>query len=772
MHCASCATLVERSLSRVPGVQNATVNFAAEKATVRTNQEDLPLSTLIGAVEDAGYSAREFSVKNASSEEARKDAETNSLFRRFQKSAFLSMPFILFMALDFIALPGRSAILPFIGLLSLLLAVPVQFIFGASFYQGFWSAAKARTFNMDSLVAIGTTTAFMYSLINFATYTIQNETLLGINGEKIPGLYFETSAFLITFVLLGKWLEARTKGKASDAIRRLMNLSPKTARVVRNNETKDIPVEEVAPGECILVRPGESIPVDGILQSGASSVDESMLTGESLPIEKKIGDTVSAGTVNKTGSFEFKATHIGSDTALARIIRLVEEAQGSKAPVQNFADTISAWFVPAVIGIAILTFVIWFFALGSTLSFALMAFTSVIVIACPCALGLATPTALMVGTGKGAEYGILVKGGEALEKATKIDTIVFDKTGTLTKGKPEVTDIIPLQITDKDNLLAIVASLERQSEHPLAESIVAHAKKKKVDEKTVEHFHALPGQGIGGTIDGTKYFFGNRALISEALNLSTDTIESRLESLETEGKTAMMLAAEKELLGIIAVADTVKETSKKAVHHLLRRGIDVFMITGDNKRTAQAIARHVGIKVENVLAEIRPEDKAAKVQELQQKNKRVAMVGDGLNDAPALAQSNLGIAMGSGTDVAIEAGDIVLMKSDPRDVATALELAEETFGKIKQNLFFALFYNVAGIPIAARVFTGFGLILKPELAGLAMALSSVSVVGNSLLLRQFQPRKKNLLSAIAPIVMIVIFSLAFLAFASWSSGME
>lgn len=772
MHCASCATLVERSLAHVPGVQNAAVNFAAEKATVQIEQDDLPLSALIGAVEDAGYSAREFSVKNASSEEARKDAETRALFQRFQKSALLSIPFIIFMILDFIALPGRDAILPLIGLSSLFLATPVQFIFGASFYQGFWSAAKARTFNMDSLVAIGTTTAFLYSLVNFISYSIHYGTVFGINGTKIPGLYFETSAFLITFVLLGKWLEARTKGKASDAIRRLMNLSPKTARIVRGTEAKDIPVEEVALGDHLLVRPGESIPVDGILLSGTSSVDESMLTGESLPIEKKVGDNLSAGTVNKTGSFEFEATHIGSDTALARIIRLVEEAQGSKAPVQNFADTVSAWFVPAVIGIAILTFVIWFFALGSTLSFALMAFTSVIVIACPCALGLATPTALMVGTGKGAEHGILVKGGEALEKATKINTAVFDKTGTLTKGKPEVTDIISLQDQKRSELLATISSLEKQSEHPLAESIITCAKEEHVSKKTTEHFQAIPGHGVKGIVDGAEYFFGNRALVRETIHLSTDTVESQLEQLETQGKTAMMLATKESILGIIAVADTVKETSREAVSQLRKRGIKVYMITGDNARTAKAIANQVGIRESNILAEVRPEDKATKIQELQKRRSRVAMIGDGLNDAPALAQSDLGIAMGSGTDVAMETGDIVLMKSDPRDVVTALKLAEETFGKIKQNLFFALLYNVAGIPIAARVFASAGLILKPELAGLAMALSSVSVVGNSLLLRQFHPRKKNIVSHIAPYIMVAIFTLAFLAFAHWSSGME
>lgn len=769
MHCASCATLIERSLTRVPGVKNAAVNFAAEKATVRIEQDNLPLSALIGAVEDAGYSAREFSVKNASSEEARKDAETHALFQRFQKSALLSIPFIIFMILDFIALPGRDAVLPLIGLSSLFLATPVQFIFGASFYQGFWSAAKARTFNMDSLVAIGTTTAFLYSLVNFISYSIHYRTLFGINGTKIPGLYFETAAFLITFVLLGKWLEARTKGKASDAIRRLMDLSPKTARIVRGTEAKDIPVEEVALGDRLLVRPGESIPVDGVLLSGTSSVDESMLTGESLPIEKKVGDNLSAGTVNKTGSFEFEATHIGSDTALARIIRLVEEAQGSKAPVQNFADTVSAWFVPAVIGIAILTFVIWFFALGSTLSFALMAFTSVIVIACPCALGLATPTALMVGTGKGAEHGILVKGGEALEKATKIDMVVFDKTGTLTKGKPEITDIISVGTQDNHELLTIASSLEKQSEHPLAEAIVARTKEETVNEKRVEQFQAIPGQGIKGIIDETEYFFGNRALVRETLHLSTDTVESQLEQLETQGKTAMILTTKKDLLGIIAVADTVKETSREAVSQLRKHSIKVYMITGDNARTAKAIANQIGIRESNVLAEVRPEDKATQIQELQKRNNRVAMIGDGLNDAPALAQSNLGIAMGSGTDVAMETGDIVLMKSDPRDVVTALELAEETFGKIKQNLFFALLYNVAGIPIAARVFAGAGLILKPELAGLAMALSSVSVIGNSLLLRQFRPRKKNIFSHIAPYIMVAIFALAFLAFAHWSS---
>jgi Cu+-exporting ATPase len=771
MHCSSCANIIERSLKKVPGVKQANVNFSAEKASVLFDENVSSTKVLIDAIAKVGYKGEEVDVKDTEYETRKREKEISAYFNKFIFSFILSFPMLYFMLLDFFKwLPGEKALAPYIGIFSLLLTIPVQFIVGAGFYKGMWSSLKMKTFNMDSLIAIGTSTAFFYSLYNFAAYVVANKTLIGLGGQKIPDLYFETAAYLITFVILGKWLEIRTKGKTSDAIKKLMGLQAKTARVVRNGQTLDISIDEVVHGDIVTVRPGEKVPVDGKIIKGSSAVDESMITGESLPVEKREGDTVIGGTVNKTGSFEFEATKVGSETALAQIIRLIEEAQGSKAPIQNFADSVSAWFVPAVIGLAILTFLVWYFALGATLAFSLMAFTSVIVIACPCALGLATPTSLMVGTGKGAEYGVLVKGGEALEAASNISAVIFDKTGTLTKGKPEVTDIIALTSIDEDEVLAIAASLEKLSEHPLAEAICNHAEEENIDLEEVKNFNSITGRGVQGEIKEVTYFIGTRKLMKENLSLDVDKIERKMARLEEQGKTAMILATKEGIVGIIAVADTVKETSREAVERLKKMGIEVWMITGDNARTAKAIAQQVGIT--NVLAEVLPEDKANEVKKIQDSGKKVAMVGDGINDAPALAQANVGIAMGSGTDVAMEAGDIVIMKSDLKDVVTSFQLSKETMGKIKQNMFFALFYNVIGIPIAARVFFAFGLVLKPELAGLAMALSSISVVGNSLLLRLFKPGKRNYVSMIAPLVMMAVFTFGFFEFAKFSSGME
>ncbi|MEK9156206.1 MAG: heavy metal translocating P-type ATPase [Patescibacteria group bacterium] len=809
MHCSSCAGIIERALKKTPGVKSANVNFAAEKALIHLNEKGASPLDLIGAVKKAGYKAQLIDRNDTEHESAKRQRETVALWKKFRFSFTLSLPMLYFMLLDFFKwLPGAELLPPYFGVISFLLATPVQFIVGAGFYKGMWSSLRMKTFNMDSLIAIGTSTAYLYSLVNFFIFMAQNGTLLGLAGEKIPELYFETAAFLITFVGLGKWLEARAKGRTSEAIKKLMGLQAKTARVIRNGVTSDIPIDEVVTGDIILVRPGEKIPVDGKIVKGSSAIDESMITGESLPVEKNVGDGVVGATINKTGSFEFEATRVGSETTLAQIIRLIEEAQGSKAPIQAFADRISAYFVPIVIALAILTFIVWFLILGESLSFALMAFTAVIVIACPCALGLATPTAIMVGTGKGAEHGILVKGGEPLEKACKINTVVFDKTGTLTNGKPVVTDILTLSDVDEDEVLAIAASLEKSSEHPLAEAIYTYANKESIALEDVVNFKAIPGHGVEGNIGKTKYYFGNRRLI-ETIGLDTQLQVSsfKLQELEEQGKTAMILATKEKIVGIIAVADTVKETSKEAVAKLQARGITVYMITGDNERTAKAIAKEVGIT--NVLAEVLPKDKAAEVKRLQNdqppgdnnqtktsgnlrigtrnlfgfwslvfgvsttRQKRVvAMVGDGINDAPALAQADLGIAMGSGTDVAMETGGIVIIKNDLNDVVNAIQLSMETMSKIKQNMFFALFYNVAGIPIAARVFAGAGLILKPELAGLAMALSSVSVVTNSLLLRRYQPNRRNWLSLIAPPVMIVFFFLLFLEFARLSTEMK
>lgn len=771
MHCSSCAGLIEKQLTKVPGVEKANVNFAAEKALVTANGS-VTVATLVEAVKKAGYRAETLdNEEDEANEKVSRAKAMSNLRNKFLVSMGLSLPMLYFMLLDFFPfLPGGNVLPPYFGIVSLMLVLPVQFIIGAGFYKGMWSGLKMKTFNMDSLIAIGTSTAFFYSLAYFLIYAISHQSLIGLGGIKIPELYFETAAFLITFVILGKWLEARAKNKTSDAIQKLMGLQAKTARVIRNGDTLDIPIDEVVNGDTILVRPGEKVPVDGVITKGSSAIDESMITGESLPVEKSVDDTVVGATINKTGSFEFTATRVGGETTLAQIIRLIENAQGSKAPIQAFADKISAWFVPAVIALAVLTFLVWFFVLGAGFAYALMAFTAVIVIACPCALGLATPTALMVGTGKAAEHGILIKGGEPLEIACKINAIVFDKTGTLTNGKPEVTDVIALGAHDEDDVLQIAASMERESEHPLAEAIYHYAEEEGVKLQTIDGFEAIPGHGIRATIDAVVYYFGNRRLIVEKLGLKLERLEKKIERLESGGKTAMILATESEIVGVIAVADTVKATSKEAIEALHARGIETWMITGDNERTALAIAAQVGIS--NVLAEVLPEDKAANIVSIQQTGKTVAMVGDGINDAPALAQADLGIAMGNGTDVAMEAGGIVIIKNDLRDVVEAIRISKETVGKIRQNMFFALFYNVAGIPIAARIFAFAGLVLRPELAGLAMALSSISVVTNSLTLRSYRPGKRNWISTIAPITIAVLFIGLFVSFAKLSSQMD
>ncbi len=765
MHCSSCAGVIEKSLKKVTGVTEARVNFAAEKATVTYDSSMAKEEDLIKAIERTGYKALISDPSNTKEEAEKQQAQIGGYFKKFIWSFIFSFPMIYFMLFDFFPTTfGASLLLPYVGIISFVLATPVQFIIGAGFYKGMISGLKMRTFNMDSLIAIGTSVAYFYSVVNFFNYYITNNSFIGLQGAKIPELYFETAAFLITFVILGKWLEAKAKGRTSEAIKKLMGLQAKTARVIRNGQTLDIDLDEVLVGDIVIVRPGEKVPVDGEIIRGSSALDESMITGESLPVEKREGDFVIGATINKTGSFEFKATRIGSETTLSQIIKLVEDAQGSKAPIQAIADKISAYFVPAVILIAIATFAVWYFLLGATLSFALMAFTAVIVIACPCALGLATPTAIMVGTGKGAEHGILVKGGEPLEKACKINTIVFDKTGTITKGKPEVTDTL-----GENNVLEIAASLEKQSEHPLAEAIYSHATEKNISLSEVDGFEAIPGFGVSGNIGNTTYYFGKPKLVTDTLGLALLEHKYTIDSLESQGKTVMVLSTKKKVLGLIAVADTVKETSKEAIEMLAKRGITVYMITGDNERTARAIASQVGIT--NVLAEVLPEDKASEVKKLQDAGKRVAMVGDGINDAPALAQADLGIAMGSGTDVAMEAGGIVIIKNDLRDVVGAIDLSRSTMGKIKQNMFFALFYNIIGIPIAARVFSFAGLVLKPELAGLAMALSSISVVGNSLILRRFTPGKKDYVSSLAPAFMAVAFTFMFIQFANVSSSM-
>lgn len=738
MHCASCAQLIEKAIRKLDGIDKVNVNHATEKVTVVFDPSKSKEEDIIKNIIKAGYGAE--LIKDTSGDYENKKIEKNIriLKNKFLISLILSLPMFYFMLLDFSSFfPGRN-LMPYIGLVSLILATPVQFIIGASFYKGAWSALKMKTFNMDSLIAIGTSTAYIYSLINYIIYAVQNHALIGIGLEKIPNLYFETAAFLITFVVLGKFLEAKAKGKTSESIKKLMGIQAKTARVYRADKILDIPISQVVKNDIVIVRPGEKIPTDGEITKGTSAIDESMVTGESLPIEKTVGSLVIGGTLNMTGSFEFKVTKIGAETMLSQIIQLVSEAQGSKAPIQNFADKIASYFVPIVLITAALTFLIWFFLLHGGLTFSLMAFTAVIVIACPCALGLATPTAVMVGTGRGAELGILIKGGEPLEIACKIKAVVFDKTGTLTIGKPSVTDIKSLSRISQKDLMQKIASLEKNSEHPLAEAIFSAAQSEQITFEEIKNFKAIPGHGVEGVINNEKYILGNFKLIKNS-GIDINNIKESSEPLENQGKTVMFLANSKEVLGLIAVADTIKPTTKEAIERLKKINIDIYMITGDNKRTAQAISSEAGIS--NVLAEVLPENKAGEIRKIQQNNIQVAMVGDGINDAPALAQADLGIAMGTGTDVAIETGGIVIIKNDLLDVVTAILLSQKTVGKIRQNMFFALIYNVIGIPIAAGVFTSFGLILKPELAGLAMALSSVSVVTNSLLLRYFRPKK-------------------------------
>ncbi len=751
MTCASCSAVVEKTLSRLEGVSSASVNLATETATVEFDPSVLGPNEIIGAVKSVGYGAAlkaEQPGAVASGTDVQRQAQEREYRRTrglFLFGLVLSVPLLLI-----------SMVPPFMEMLPMMtakyvmfvLATPVQFFAGARFYRGFWHALKRRTGNMDTLIAIGTSAAYFYSVA--ATF---------IPSLSMEPVFFETSALLITFVLLGKLLEARAKGRTSDAIKKLMGLAPKTARVVRGDEEVDVPVEQVVVGDIVVVRPGEKVPVDGVVAEGRSSVDESMLTGESIPVEKNPGDTVIGATINKLGSFRFRATKVGADTALAQIIRLVEEAQGSKAPVQRFADRISAVFVPLVLGFSATTFLFWYFAgpaiygdmpmatdaavifrpildsagMNGWFVAALLAATSVVVIACPCALGLATPTAIMVGTGKGAENGILIKSGEALETSYRLQAVVFDKTGTLTKGAPEVTDVMPAEGTDETTLLVLAASLERGSEHPLAEAIVARVKQEGLELSDAADFVAVPGHGVEGSVAGQRVALGNRKLM-ERDGVDTSPLEMRLRELEDEGKTAMLVAVGGSLAGIIAVADTLKEDSAAAVGALQGLGASAYMLTGDNRRTAEAIARHAGIPADHVMAEVLPEHKAEEVASLQGRGLLTAMVGDGINDTPALAQADVGIAMGAGTDVAMETGGIVLIRNDLRDVVTAVELSRATMRKIRQNFVWALGYNSLLIPVAAV-----GLLSPaPWLAGVAMALSSVSVVTNSLLLRRFR----------------------------------
>ncbi len=702
MHCASCALAIEKSLKKISGLNNVNVNFATSKAQVEYDDPNFDEETILQSIKKSGYKASKVSKKK---EEKNRNQESTKERNLFIISLILSLPiFILAMILMDHSFQSK--------VIQSILGAIIQFVVGWRFYRGAYFAIKNKTANMDTLIAVGTSAAFFYSLAT--TYLIKGP------------VFYETSALLITFVLLGKYLEARAKGKAGEAIKKLMGLQAKSARVFRDNQEIDIPLAEVQVGDIVIVRPGEKVPVDGKITEGYSSLDESMISGESIPVEKKVGDIVIGATMNKTGSFKFITTKVGKDTLLAQIIKVVEEAQGSKAPIQKFADMISGYFVPTVIAIALITFVVWYFILLSPFVTALLTFTAVLVIACPCALGLATPTAIMVGTGKGAEHGILIKGGEALEIANKIDVVVFDKTGTITKGKPIVTNIITEE--NEKETLQLIASLEKASEHPLAEAIVNKAKENKLELLDVKNFSAIPGLGVLGEIRGKTIHIGTTKLMTENKIEFSEKMKKTKTTLEEQGKTVMIAAINKKVVALVAVSDTIKESSKSAIQELKKMKIKTIMITGDNNKTAQAIAKQVGI--DQILSEVLPEDKAKEIKKLQNEGHKVAMSGDGINDAPALAQADLGIAMGSGTDIAIETGGVVLVKDDLRDVIKAIRLSKQTMSKIKQNMFWALFYNSIGIPIAA-----FGL-LKAEYAGLAMALSSVSVVLNSLLLKR------------------------------------
>ncbi|MDW7662541.1 MAG: heavy metal translocating P-type ATPase [Bacillota bacterium] len=737
MTCSSCAANIEKAVGKLQGVEKVSVNFATEKAMVVYDTNITRISEIKQSISKAGYKALEIETGQQIDEEKnRREKEVKTLWKKFILSAVFSVPLLYVAMGHLMGIPLPSVIEPMVNplnfaLIQMFLTIPIV-IAGNKFYTVGLKALYRRSPNMDSLIAIGTGAAVIYGF--YAVVQIYNG-----NYEYAKELYFETAGVIITLILLGKYLESVTKGKTSEAIKKLMGLAPKTATVIHGDQEVIIPIEEVEVGDVILVKPGEKIPVDGIIIEGYTSIDESMLTGESMPVEKTIGDKVIGASINKNGSVKFKANKVGKDTALAQIIKLVEDAQGSKAPIAKLADVISGYFVPVVIVIAILAGLAWFIS-GQSVIFSLTIFIAILVIACPCALGLATPTAIMVGTGKGAEYGVLIKGGGPLETAHKIKTVVFDKTGTITEGKPKVTDVVTSGNISEDRLLQLAASAEKGSEHPLGEAIVKESEKKNVEILKVSKFNAIPGFGIEVEIEGNQILLGNKKLMVER-NIEI-TLQEESDALANEGKTPMFIAINNNLEGIIAVADVTKESSALAIKKLHEMGIKVAMITGDNKRTAEAIAKQVGIDI--ILAEVLPQDKANEVKKLQSNGNVVAMVGDGINDAPALAQADVGMAIGSGTDVAMESADIVLMKSDLLDVVTAIQLSKKTIRNIKQNLFWAFAYNTAGIPVAAGLLYIFGgPRLNPMIAAGAMAFSSVSVLLNALRLKKFKPAIKG-----------------------------
>jgi P-type Cu+ transporter len=737
MHCAACVDKVERALRSVPGVEAASVNLATERANVEWDPARADAQTLAKAVAAAGYELAEASpsavpgAATADREQAEREVEQRRLRARVVLGAALSVPIVLGSMTEIF--PWAPAWLRVPWTL-LLLATPVQFWVGADFHRGFLRDLRHRSASMSTLVSLGTNAAYFFSL----AVVIWPHVFMALGAMP----YFETSAVVITLVALGRWLEARARGRTSEAIRRLVALAPRTARVLRDGQEVDVPTADVVVGDLVRIRPGERIPVDGEVVEGASAIDESMLTGESLPVQKTPGGPVFGGTVNRTGSFVFRASRVGTATTLAQIVRLVEEAQGSRAPIQRLADRVAARFVPAVLVIAATTFVGWW-VLGPapSLLYALTNAVAVLVIACPCAMGLATPTAIMVATGRGAEHGVLFKSAEALETLHRVDMIVFDKTGTLTLGRPVVTDVIPAAGVSDDDVLAIAAAAEQASEHPIGEAIVARAKERGLALPPVTEFATVPGQGIDALAPEGRLLLGNRTLM-HARGVDVTALAPQAEALAKAGKTVVYVGVAFRPLGLIAAVDTLKPEARGVVAALRARGLAVAMLTGDDRRTAAAIAREAGIEV--VVAEILPEDKAREIARLREQGRRVAMIGDGINDAPALARADVGIAMGSGTDVAIEAADVTLMRGDLRGVVAAVDLSRRTIGIVKQNLVWAFGYNVVLIPVAAGLlYPLWGILLSPILAGAAMAFSSVSVVMNSLRLRRWRPVNGN-----------------------------
>jgi Cu+-exporting ATPase len=737
MSCASCVKKVETALNGLEGVVRASVNFATERATVQYVPGAVSLEDFRRAVKKAGYEVLQVEAgakeEISDREKAAREAEYKKLKGKFVAGLIFVIPTFLLGNWHMFGLGHLYGLNQQVSFsLQFLLQTPVQFWVGWQFYSGAWKTLKHGSSDMNTLIAVGTSAAYLYSVL--ATFF---PGVFAVEG-LMPDVYFDTAGAIIVLILLGRLLEARAKGQTSEAIKKLIGLQPKTARVLRNRQEADIPVEEVVVDDLVIVRPGEKIPVDGVVREGHSSVDESMVTGESIPVEKNQGDRVIGATLNKMGTFTFTTTKVGKDTMLSQIIKMVEEAQGSKPPIARLVDVIASYFVPAVIGIAAITFTVWFFwGPSPALTYALLNFVAVLIIACPCALGLATPTSIIVGTGKGAENGVLIRGGEALETAHRLTAVVMDKTGTLTQGQPSVTDIIPFDGYKEEDILRYAASAEKGSEHPLGEAIVNRAQEKNIPLFDLEDFKAIAGHGIEATIHDKSVLMGNAKLMMDR-GLSFGELGHKGEDLAQEGKTPMFVAIDRKPAGVIAVADTLKENSQKTVAALHGMGIEVVMITGDNRRTAEAIGRQIGI--DRVLAEVLPEGKASEVKKLQVEGKKVAMVGDGINDAPALAQADVGIALGTGTDVAMESADITLISGDLRGVVTAIALSRATLRNIKQNLFWAFVYNTILIPVAAGVlFPFFGILLNPIFAAAAMGLSSVTVVSNALRLRRFNP---------------------------------